>query len=139
MISLEEAVRSAGLPILIVWEHEVRSRKRSQNSLQLSIVWQIYQIVPFRFDLVDNLYAVRKVYPIVQLVEAEDSEATVKIVTTARSAKLRHVHRTHGVNFDWIYHVFGEPECRLRHVNAMHQNADMCTKAITKSYTWWLL
>ena len=47
---------------------------------------------------------------------AEDNEAVIKILAKGRSAKLRHVHRTHRVNLDWLYEAFRRPEVFARYV-----------------------
>ena len=53
---------------------------------------------------------------------------------------MRHVHRTHRVDTDWLYEVFAEPEAVLRYVGTKHRIVDMQTNAITKADTWnhWL-
>ena len=96
------------------------------------------EIIPFRFDHVENFFAVREFSSPVDLIIAEDNEATIKILLKGRSTKLRHVHRTHRVNLDWLYEVFASTNtrCRLRYVSTKHQIADMHTKAITKADVW---
>ena len=54
------------------------------------------------FDSVKASFDRRTKYPPVQLVVAEDNEAVIKTVAKGRSAKLRHVARTHRVNLDWL-------------------------------------
>ena len=51
---------------------------------------------------------------------------------------MRHVHRTHRVNFDWLYEVFSSTNyrCRLRYASTKHQIADIHTKAITTADVW---
>ena len=51
---------------------------------------------------------------------------------------MRHVHRTHRVDLDWLYERFSSSNscCRLRYVSTKHQIADMHIKAITKSIVW---
>ena len=95
-------------------------------------------IIPFRFDHVDNFSAVRKFSGVVDLIIAEDNEATIKILIKGRFTKLRHVHRPHRVNIDWLYEVFSSTNyrCRLRYVSTKRQIADMHTKAITKADCW---
>ncbi len=74
-----------------------------------------------------------------KLAVAEDNEAVIKILKKGRSAKLRHIHRTHRVDTDWLYEIFSEPTNLMRYVNTKHQIADFNTKAITKADTWWHL
>ncbi len=74
-----------------------------------------------------------------KFVVAEDNEAVIKIIKKGRSAKLRHIHRTHRVDTDWLYEIFSEPNNLMRYVNTKHQIADFNTKAITKADTWWHL
>ena len=69
---------------------------------------------------------------------SEDDEDTIKILFTGRFTKMRHVHRTHRVNLDWLYEVFtsSNPRCRLRYVSTTHQITDMHNKVITKADVW---
>ena len=96
------------------------------------------EITPFRFDHVDNFLAVREFCSPVNLIIAEDNEATIKILLKGRSIKLRHVHRTHRVNLDWLYEIFCSTSCRcrFRYVSTKHQLADIHIKAITKADVW---
>ncbi len=93
-------------------------------------------IVPPGLDHVEDFFAARALGPTVELIVAEDNEAVMKIIRKGRSAKMRHVHRTHRVDTDWLYEVFAEPGAVLRYVGIKHQIADMQTKAITKADTW---
>ena len=92
-----------------------------------------------RLEHVENFYLAKKHCPQVKLVVAEDNEAVVKIIKKGRSAKLRHIHRTHRVDTDWLYDFFSEPTNLMRYVNTKHQIADFNTKATTKAETWWHL
>ena len=96
------------------------------------------EIIPFRFDHIDNFLAVRSFCSPVNLIIAEDNEATIKILLKGRSTKLRHVHRTHRVNLDWLYELFSSTSCRcrLRYVSTKHQLADIHIKAISKADIW---
>ena len=109
----------------------------SSGSL-FSIAGELMEITPFRFDHVDNFLAVREFCSPVNLIIADDNEATIKILLKGRSIKLRHVHRTHGVNLDWLYEIFYRTSCRcrLRYVSTKHQFADIHIKAITKADVW---
>ncbi len=92
-----------------------------------------------RLEHVENFYLARKHCPQVKLVVAEDNEAVIKIIKKGRSAKLRHIHRTHRVDTDWLYENFSEPTNLMRYVSTKHKIADFNTKAITKAETWWHL
>ncbi len=92
-----------------------------------------------RLEHVENFYLARQYCPQVKFVVAEDNEAVIKIIKKGRSAKLRHIHRTHRVDTDWLYEIFSEPSNLMRYVNTKHQIADFNTKAITKAETWWHL
>ena len=96
------------------------------------------EIVPFRFDHIDNFLSVREFCSPVILIIAEDNEATIQILLKMRSSKLRHIHRTHRVNIDWLYDLFSSTSCRcrLKYVSTKHQLADIHTKAITKADIW---
>ena len=88
------------------------------------------------FDSVKAFFDRRTKYPPVQLIVAEDNEAVIKTVAKGRSAKLRHVARTHRVNLGWLYDLFRHPEIQARYVSTDYQLADIGTKAITKPDTW---
>ena len=88
--------------------HNRRSLVRggcSSGSL-FSIAGELMETIPFRFDHVENFFAVREFSSPVDLIIAENSDATITILFKGRSTKLRHVHRTHRVNLDWLYEVF---------------------------------
>ena len=109
----------------------------SSGSL-FSITGELIEKTSFRFDHVENFFAVREFCRPAEFIVAEDNEATIKILFRGRSTKLRHVHRTHRVNIDWLYEVFSSTNCRcrLRYVSTKHQIADIHTKAITKADVW---
>ena len=88
------------------------------------------------FDAVKAFFDRRSRYNEVQLIVAEDNEAVIKILAKGRSAKMRHIHRTHRVNTDWLYEAFRRPEVLARYVNTDLQIADLGTKAICKGETW---
>ena len=88
------------------------------------------------FDAVKAFHDRREDYPKVQLIVAEDNEAVIKSMAKGRSAKMRHVARTHRVNFDWLYEIFRHPEIRARYVGTKYQIADLGTKAICHGETW---
>ena len=74
----------------------------------------------------------RAATPAVDLIIVADNEAVIKILAKGRSAKLRHVHRTHRVNLDWLYEVFRRPEVLARYVQTDYQIADIGIKAINE-------
>ena len=74
-----------------------------------------------------------------KLIVAEADVAFIKIIKKGRSAKLRHIHRTHRVDTDWSYDIFSEPSNLMRYVNTKHQIADFNTKAVAKAEIWWHL
>ena len=51
---------------------------------------------------------------------------------------MRHVHRTHRVNLDWLYEAFSSnnSQCRLRYVSTKHKIADIHIQAISKGDIW---
>ena len=59
-----------------------------------------------RLEHVENFNLAKQYCPQVKLVVAEDNEAVIKIIKKGRSAKLRHIHRTHRVDTDWLYELF---------------------------------
>ena len=71
-----------------------------------TIAGELMSITPFRFDHVQGFFAIREWSGPVELIIAEDNEATIKILLKGRSTKMRYVHRTHRVNLDWLYEVF---------------------------------
>ena len=88
------------------------------------------------FDAVKAFFERRSQYATVKLIVAEDNEAVIKILAKGRSAKLRHINRTHRVNTDWLYECFRRPEVLARYVSTDYQIADLGTKAITKGDVW---
>ena len=66
----------------------------------------------------------------------EDNTATIRIVETGRSNNLRHLQRTHRVNFSWF------AECRKRglftiqYCDTKSQAADIFTKSSHDANTW---
>ena len=108
-------------------ELEFQKAIQHVNSLQLG---------PHAFDAIKNFFDTRDKFPVVNLIIAEDNEAVIKILQKGRSAKLRHVARTHRVNLDWTYDVFRFPEVICRYVKTLYQTADIGTKAINKGEDW---
>ena len=94
------------------------------------------QIGAHAFDAIRGFYERRTKHPLVKLIVAEDNEAVIKILSKGRSAKLRHVARTHRVNLDWLYDLFRQPEILARYVSTNYQIADLGTKATTKGEPW---
>ena len=82
------------------------------NDNIFSIAGELMSIIPFRFDHVEIFFAVREFSGLVDLIIAEDNEATIKILLKCRSTNMRHVHRTHRVNLDWLYEVFSSNNSR---------------------------
>ncbi len=77
-----------------------------------------------RLEHVENFYLAKQYCPQVKLVVAEDNEAVIKIIKKGRSAKLRHIHRTHRVDTDWLYEIFSEPSNLMRYVHTKHKIAN---------------
>ena len=94
------------------------------------------QLGTHAYDAVKHYFQRRELFPSVKLIVAEDNEAVIKILAKGRSAKLRHVQRTHRVNLDFLYDAFRYPELIARYVNTKHQTADITTKAINKGDLW---
>ncbi len=53
-----------------------------------------------------------------------------------RPPAMRHISKTHRVNFDWVYEVRQHPEIRLRYVRTTWQVADVLTKYFVKREVW---
>ncbi len=68
------------------------------------------------FDATKHLFDTRSTLSQVMLVPAEDNEAVIKILAKGRTAKPRHVARTHRVNLDLLYDIFRFPEVLARYV-----------------------
>ena len=84
-----------------------------------------------------KIYAdTRPTMPKVPMVILEDNEAVAKIVIKGRSPALRHIHRTHRVNCDWLYEVVQHEGILFKYVNTKFQLADILTKAFTKLDDW---
>ena len=72
----------------------------------------------------------------VPLVIMEDNEAVIKILIKGRSNALRHLHRTHRINIDWLFEIIKQENIIIRYVNTKYQLADICTKAFTAAGDW---
>ena len=93
--------------------------------------------------IIRNPYAHIKIYaetrsqmPKVPLVILEGNEAVTKIAIKGRSPALRHVHRTHRVNCDWLYEVVQHDGIHTKYANTKYQLANMLAKAFTKLGGW---
>ena len=75
------------------------------------------QIGAHAFHAIRCFYDRRTKHPLVKLIVAENNEAVTKILSKGRSAKLRHVARTHRVNLDWLHDFFRQPEILARYVS----------------------
>ena len=65
---------------------------------------------------------------LVPLLIGEDNQAVIKIVQKGRTPALRHLHRTHRINLDWITEVCAAEQVELKYVTTKEQVADMMTK-----------
>ena len=65
--------------------------------------------------------------PTVQLIIMEDDQAVITIIKKGQTLALRHLHRTHRINLDWITETC-QQEMDLRYVGTKEQVADMMTK-----------
>ena len=72
----------------------------------------------------------------VRLIIMEDNEAVIKILLKGRSNALRHLHRTHRVNTDWLFEIIKMENILIKYVNTKFQLADICTKAFSKADDW---
>ena len=66
--------------------------------------------------------------PKVRLLVMEDNQAVIKIVQKGRTPALRHLHRTHRINLDWITETCHMEAIELKYVGTTEQIADMMTK-----------
>ena len=59
----------------------------------------------------------------------EDNEAVIKIIIKGRSAKMRHVPRTHRVALDWLFdRINMESQIPIKYIDTKNQLADILTK-----------
>ena len=72
----------------------------------------------------------------VPLLIMEDNEAVIKILLKGRTNALRHLHRTHRINIDWMFEIIKHEHILIRYANTKYQLADICTKAFTKAEGW---
>ena len=64
-----------------------------------------------------------------QLYIFEDNEAGIKMIIKGRSPTMRHVSRIHRVSLDWSFDRINlDSEIQIKHVDTIHQLADMLTK-----------
>ena len=67
----------------------------------------------------------------VQVAYKEDNQATIKVVESGFSQKLRHVLRTHKVNIASLNEVIeGSPSASIDYIDTKEQAADVFTKAL---------
>ena len=68
----------------------------------------------------------------IRFVVFEDNEAVIKILKKGRSPLMRHVHRTHRINLDWLFEIFRSDETiRLGYMPTKLQLGDAFTKGST--------
>ena len=83
------------------------------------------------------IYASRRPQMIkVPLLIMEDNEAVIEILLKGRSNALRHLHRSHRINIDWMYEFIKQENIIIKYVNTKFQLADICTKAFSKADDW---
>ena len=63
----------------------------------------------------------------------EDNQAVCTILREGRTNAMRHVHRTHRVNIDWLYEIVHEENIAVRYVDTNAQLTDILTKAFARS------
>ena len=51
----------------------------------------------------------------------EDNEAVTKILHKGRSNVMRHIHRTHRINCDWLYEIIKHEGIICKYVNTKFQ------------------
>ena len=66
--------------------------------------------------------------PEVKLIVLEDNQAVIKIIQKGRTPALRHLHRTHRIDLDWITETCQSEQIDLKYVGTKEQIADMMTK-----------
>ena len=147
IIALEASTRMEGLPALLLWEQvievfgPVRGDSHKPTPAPKPKVKETFEEMVQRIlgdvDKVPETAILQS--GLAKLVLLEDNEAVIKILAKGRSAKLRHVARTHRVNLDFLYDIFRYPDVTARYVKTNYQIADIGTKAINKGDTWQLL
>ena len=60
----------------------------------------------------------------------EDNQATILVVRKGYSSKLRHITRTHKVNFSCLSEVFRDDSTMIEYICTDEQAADIFTKAL---------
>jgi hypothetical protein len=66
----------------------------------------------------------------------EDNTATIRIIEVGRSNALRHLNRTHRVDFRWYHERLKEGAFTLQYVESKKQAADIFTKLSHNRDTW---
>ena len=112
VLSLDEAAPSEGLPIMKFGKHVATFLAHTKSKPPQVVMLAGCGFVKQSFTIL--FFQMRQIIPPakVSFVVVEDSEATIKISTKGRSAKLRHVQRTL-VNLVWIHEVLLELNCKL--------------------------
>ena len=67
----------------------------------------------------------------------EDNEAVIQMIIKGRSPTMRHVSRTHRVDFDWLFDRINlDSRIQIRCIETKHQLADILTKGNVTCHEW---
>jgi hypothetical protein len=73
----------------------------------------------------------------VDLILLEDNTATMQVLKTGKNPTMRHLSRTHRVNFSWLSEVFRKcDQVHIAYCNTNEQAADLLTKGFTNPLVW---
>jgi len=144
VIALDAGVRLEGIPALGLWDLVIEvfqpsptatckreSSTARGNPLMLHNVLSNVDYVPTNVPESSQR---------AKLVILEDNEAVIQMCIKQRSPNMRHVHRTHRVDLDWLFErLHKDPAIGMKYVNTKQQLADILTKGSFTEATWKVL
>ena len=73
----------------------------------------------------------------IDLILLEDNTATMQVLKSGKNPTMRHLNRTHRVNFAWLSEVFRKcDQVHIAYCNTNEQAADLLTKGFTNPLLW---
>ena len=144
VISLDAAVRTEGIPALILWEQIVELFSEKKKKKVSSAGGNSCDEEDIVSRILQNVDYVPPNQPVssgaAKLVILEDNDAVIKMCLKGRSPNMRHVPRTHRVDLDWLFERLREdPGILMRYIHTLEQIADILTKGVFTVAQWSVL
>ena len=125
IVDAEQGIRTEGLQVLAFWElvTELLGTAPSKVAETHSGRPKDLEMNPYSENFNPGKYFAytRELGHTTVLIIAEDNEAVMKIIKLARSMALRHLHRTHRIDVQWLFEVCSDPCVRMLYVNTKQQ------------------